>query len=442
RRRLADALGRFLAALHEAGLSHHDLHPGNLLVRLDAAEQPHLFLIDLAAARFGPPLSWRRSMANLVLFNRWSILQTTRADRLRCFRAYWQARRSTQPRPAHAEQGRLGRDPSLRAMVRRLEVQTWASLHRFWKRRDRRCRGDNAYYRQVRSPSVVGHAVVDLDPRLVAWLRVDPDGPFRQAAVGVLKDSATSTVVELTVLVRGRPLRVVYKRFRVKHWTRPWRLLGRTPPALRCWYLGHGLRERCLPTPRPLLVLLRRRFGLVYEGYLLAEKIADASPLHECLTQLHQLPAAQRCRLLRLQIERVARAVRELHRRGLSQRDLKADNLLVAVSAAPPRPTYDRALPGHNWVPSELAGVWLVDLVGVTVHRRLSRRQRVGNLARLNASFHQRPELSRTDRLRFLRTYLEWGLRGKTGWKQLWRAVAAATQQKLRRNARRGRTVA
>ena len=38
------------------------------------------------------------------------------------------------------------------------------------------------------------------------------------------------------------------------------------------------------------------------------------------------------------------------------------------------------------------------------------------NLARLHASFCQGSLLTRSDKLRFLRSYLQWGLRGKSGW--------------------------
>jgi hypothetical protein len=78
----------------------------------------------------------------------------------------------------------------------------------------------------------------------------------------------------------------------------------------------------------------------------------------------------------------------------------------------------------------------------VSRHRRLSRRRRVQNLARLHASFYRGGALTRTDKLRFLRVYLGWGLRGKEGWKAWWREVEQATQAKAQRNARNGRPLA
>jgi len=41
--------------------------------------------------------------------------------------------------------------------------------------------------------------------------------------------------------------------------------------------------------------------------------------------------------------------------------------------------------------------------------------------------------------LRFLRVYLRWGLRGRSGWKRWWRQIAEATAHKVQRNLHKGR---
>jgi tRNA A-37 threonylcarbamoyl transferase component Bud32 len=126
--------------------------------------------------------------------------------------------------------------------------------------------------------------------------------------------------------------------------------------------------------------------------------------------------APERAARLRARIDQVAGLVRGLHERHLCHRDFKAANLLIVG---------DR--------------MWLIDLVGVRRCRWLIRARRVQNLARLHASFHADPAVTRTDKVRFLRAYQQWGLRGKGGWKKWWRAVERATQAKVARNRRRGR---
>src|SRR4029079_6193036 len=75
RRQLARGLGRFLALLHDSGVTHPDPHPGNLLIDLPGSLMPHFSLLDVHAVRFGAPLSWPESRANLVLYNRWFQLR-------------------------------------------------------------------------------------------------------------------------------------------------------------------------------------------------------------------------------------------------------------------------------------------------------------------------------------------------------------------------------
>ncbi len=434
RQRLARALGQLLAQMHDAGVRHNDLHAGNVLVRLDAEERPELFLIDLNDVHLGSCLNRRQGFANLVILNHWFVLQATRAERLRFWLSYLRAR------PALFGGRTCTEDPQIRRFIRHLESATWRSLYRLWERRDRRCVVNNRYYRRLDGPLATGHALTQVSAELTAELLADPDAPFRRADAVRLKDSATSTVVEFSGCVAGRRVALIYKRFQVKRASTPWSSLVRKPPALRSWRMGQACYERGVPTPRPLLVLHRRRGGLLHEGYLLTEKIEDARHLHACLNHLPDLQPQEQRRWMRKNIPVVAQAVRELHRRRLAHRDLKADNILLAATASSVSSRTEA--PGTALIPKTLPGVWFLDLVGATVCSRLSRQRRLQNLARLNASFHWRPELSRTDRLRFLRTYLQWGLRGKQGWKIWWQAIAQATADKLERNRRLGRMVA
>jgi hypothetical protein len=442
RQRLARALGRLVARLHDAGIRHHDLHAANILVRLGADDEPCLFLIDLHAVHIGRPLARAASIDNLVIFARWFVPRVSRADRLHFWRTYFEARGfGVWPKGIRGPQGHF-------ALARELEQRTLASTLAFWGHRDPRSLANNRYFRHECGRDVTGHAVTDLDRAAVARLSADPDAPFRQDGVKLLKDSPSSTVAEFDLATATGVRRVIYKRFRVTSWTDPWAALMRRPAALRSWQFGHGFRERCLPTARPLLVLHRVRHGLRHEGYLLTEKIENALDLHHFLAQLALLPAPERRTHVRSCIDAVARAVRLMHRCRLSLRDLKASNVLVTrdwreadlpyqpLPPGPPRVSLPSLLP----VPA--SPVWFIDLAGVSLYARLSHSRRVQNLARLNASFLQSRALTRTDRLRFLRAYMLWNLCGTRSWKRWWHAIAAATKQKAARNARNCRVLA
>jgi hypothetical protein len=282
--------------------------------------------------------------------------------------------------------------------------------------------------------------VTDLADDVLQALLRDPDEPFRRPGVKLLKDSRSSTVAELEMSVGGVVRRVIYKRFRLTSWKDPWLALVRPTGALRSWVYGHALRLRWLPTPRPLAVLHRRRvLGLCREGYLLTAKVDGAEDLHEHMTRLRALPADQRRRALRDLLGQVARLVRDLHQRGLSHRDLKAVNILVVHDQAGTAASQEASAEPYDHWPLTGARVWLIDLVGVRRYRRLGRRRKVQNLARLHASFVHDPVLSRTDKLRFLRLYLQCGLYGKAGWKGWWREIDRATLAKVARNVRSGR---
>jgi tRNA A-37 threonylcarbamoyl transferase component Bud32 len=420
RQRLAVALAGLLARMHEAGIAHHDLHPGNLLLRLDGDDRPELFLIDLHAVRLGPPLSWRARRANLILLNRWFSLRSQRTDRLRFWRAY-----TNNKARSVSEGGSIFAYTSGSDKIADLERRTLASNLRMWRKLDRRCLESNRHFRRIRTGDVAGHTVADLTAEALAPLLANPDAPFERADAILLKRSPSSAVVEFDLPGPHGPRRVVYKRFAVTRWSDPWTALFRPAPALRSYVLGHALLVRCLPTPQPLATWHRYRHGLPHEGYLLTDKIADALDLRAFVDRLATLSAAE-CRIhLRRLIDRLAHLLALLHQRHLSNRDLKASNLLVGGVST-------QTLEGEE-------SLYFIDLAGMRRCRKLRRSRRVQNLARLNASFLDHPSVTRSDRLRFLRVYLGWGLRGRIGWKRWWRQIEQATANKVRRNLRHGR---
>jgi tRNA A-37 threonylcarbamoyl transferase component Bud32 len=427
RQRLARALGRFLAALHDAGVTHQDLHPGNILLQLGPEDKPRLYLIDTLMVHLGSPLTHRAARDNLVILNRWFMLRSQYTDRLRFWHAYMTARTG----------GLVESDPhSVWAAVRDLERRTLQSNLCFWRSHDDRCVENNRWFRRFRIGNMVGHAVADLDEAALAPLLSGHDAFVRQPGARTLKESPTCTVVAFTLATAAGPLKVVGKRLSSRPWRR-WAAMVRPTQALRSYILGHGLRLRCLPTPRPLAVWHDCRGGLPGDAYLLTETVPGAVDLKAFVERLAHVPPAERLRRLRCVIDQAGRLVRLLHQRLLSHRDLKAANLLV--SPTPPRITSRGIAPLGGAPPDGGDHLWLIDLVGVRRHARLPRGRKVRDLARLHASFRNHPGLTRTDKLRFLRIYLRWGLCGRQGWKRWWQEIAVATCEKVQKNLRNRR---
>src|SRR5207249_10865166 len=143
------------------------------------------------AVKAGGVLDWHDRRENLVLLNRWFVPRSSRSDRLRFWRAYYEA---SGLGVWHAGPGGP-RDHFERA--REVEEHTWKSSRAFWRNRDRRCLRSNRYYRKVCGPDVAGIAVADLDRDALGGFLTDPDEPFRREGVRLLKSSRSSTVAEL-----------------------------------------------------------------------------------------------------------------------------------------------------------------------------------------------------------------------------------------------------
>jgi hypothetical protein len=257
---------------------------------------------------------------------------------------------------------------------------------------------------------------------------LDADAAIDEAVT--LKRSATSAVVEIDVSVEGRTKRAVLKRANATRWTDPLAAFFRPPPALHAYLVGCALRLRGIPTPRPLAVWHRRKWGLTGDGYLLLDKVPDAVDLGRFASMADEPGMRRRVRDV---AERLGRLVARLHEWNFSHRDLKAPNVLVSPMAWSMGP--------RGLVESERDGrdhLWLIDLAGVRKHGRLNDERKARDLARLNASFLCRPGVTRSLRLRLLLAYL--GMR-RPDWKGWWRRIAARTARKAERNRRLGRVL-
>jgi tRNA A-37 threonylcarbamoyl transferase component Bud32 len=394
-------LAAFIARLHDAGVVQTDFHPGNILVDLDS-EPPRFALLDLHGVRVGEPCAWAERRENLIIFNRYFSLRASRSDRLRFWRAYVAAVCACEI-------------PTPEQLSREIERLTLRSNRQFWTARDRRSLVSNRYFRRVSKDGLRGIVVSDLDTTTTHAILSNPDSALANSDL-LIKKGRSSTVADFSASVGGRSMPAILKRFNAIDARDPWLALIRRSPVMRSWVNGHGLRERCLPTARPLAVLHRYRNGLQCESYLLTEKIVNVVELRAWLDS-----NPGRCTLAD-RIAALGRLIRQLHTRGLAHRDLKAANLLTSTSSD-----------DHRF--------WFIDLVGVQRMSRIGARQRAQNLARLQVSFANHPAITRTDRVRFLRAYMAWGLRGKSGWKRWWRRIDAAALAKFERNRRSGRPI-
>ncbi len=419
RRDLAIALGELTAYLHDAGFVHQDFHPGNLLVRLDAADRPRLALIDLDALRVRRDLSWQDARANLALLNNYFWERCGRVDRLRFLTTYLQSRTASDP-------------PEVMAFADAIETATRTWAERLWRRWGRRCRGTNKYFKTFREGRCWAVASRDLSRADVRTLLANPDAPFAHSDTIILKDSRTTTVAQVEMTVGDRLVPVIYKRFNRKKILDPILNLFRPSRAWRAWQNGQHLNCRSVPTPQNLLVLgqgSEKRWRFLphhfssHDTYVATIKAEPSITVGDfALQTMPKLSPGDKRERINAITPVLARLIRTLHDRSLSHRDLKAANILIEGDPQSPFPSLS-----------------LIDLVGVSLEHPLPRGRRVQNLARLQVSLATVPGRTRTDSLRFLRAYLPLGHTGRSEWKGLWREVEVACRSKVAQNHRRGR---
>ena len=415
RRDLALTLADLTARLHDAGFVHQDFHPGNLLLHIGPGDSLRLAVIDLDALRQIRTLNWPDVRENLAHLNHYFWSRCNRSDRYRFLQAYLKARQ---------EPGA----PSPRVLSRAIEKSTRVWAERLWSRWGRRCWGRNKYFYTDRSRTTRSIASRDLDPSVLRSLVDDPEGLIHAPGTTILKDSRTALVAEATLIVKGRATRVIVKRFNAKKPLEQLLNCVRTSRAARAWQAGQHLKSRGIATPDNLAFVVAKQPGFwgwlaSRREYLVQIKVEPAITLEDFAREvLPTLPPAERRERIEGLTLALARTLRTLHDRSISNRDLKAANILILDDPTVDEPTLS-----------------LIDLVGVHLDHPLPVGRRLQNLARLQISLSQVAGRTRTDSLRLLRAYLPWGLTPGNDWKGIWRRIDRIIDSKEAKNRRRGR---
>ena len=426
-----EATAQAVARLHCAGIEHRDLHPGNILLPSEPADQPpQAWIADLQGSR----LEQRGGHASAEPLRRWRIkniavltagLQTRLADRqietfLRSYLNWVQPHRQWQPGP---RQDYLNR------------VRRWADRQdrRIIARHDRRCLRPSRYaaplqlpdgstaqvFLQTRHPrpaSPVSANVFQLDQ----WRTALTNLPQILEPGTKLKSGPDRSVIAATLQIGARQVPIVAKVTK----TPPGllnllRRLGRAP-ALAQWHKAHQLIARRIQTAWPLAALQQRRHGLVQQSIFLAEHVQPGHNLKLMLLDGRSLPTDPRIR--RAAARALGRMLAQLTRAGLRHRDCKASNIIM-------RPQADR------WQP------WLIDLDGISPRRWWHEPHNHQALVRLGASVSYLPFTRPRDYAAAFAGYFESldpsPAQDRTGRRQLRRrlarAIAARAQQAVRK---------
>lgn len=348
RHELARRVAQLLAKMQNAGVRQRDHHAGNILVRPDGG----VLLADargLVAGSYPTPRERARDLAAFALF---FLTHATSVDRLLFWGAYG---RASGLMPDALEELRVQVQELLPAAFRRLVGE-----------RTRRARRHGTPLRIGPMEGLRFGEIPDTDLEAIVARATDlTPGP------DVLKASRTAWT-----LAHGESC--VFKVFLPKKATRPLRDLLFGSRAERALGAAEALAHRGLSTPEVLAVLDDR--VLPGRSLLVMRRVRDALPLDVVIAGLAPRESRDLAR-------RIGATLRRMHDWGLRHRDLKRDNLLVAMPAG---------------------GLCFLDVDGVQQTRfgPLDWEKRKRDLAHLGGSLLDRRTLPTGFRLRVLDAYL------------------------------------
>jgi len=434
---LIDLLAAMIARAHQAGFEHRDMHAANILVRPLGRGRYETALVDLQTLRFGKPLSDPAVVRCLGQLNQWFRRHAGIGDRLRFLRRYLRWRdeyeqESPNARPLEA---------SFEQLVRALAENARRHAEKLWAKRDRRVLRSGKYFSRIRVGGLWRGLVFLESKRASAesrasrmalspdWWRAQLKQPLLllehggDGGDGLCKDSHSACVAKAVLRTDYGPLRVIVKRPLARSWTRRLRLMFAPSRSMRGWRTAYALLNRDIPAARPLAVLDRRIGPFVLDSLLITNAIAGAMELDAYIQQEFEARTPRdwhRCKL-RLS-ELLSRRLRQFFERGFLHRDCKAQNIL-AISKPAPR-------------------LFWIDMDGVRRVGEASLKDELRALTRLHVSLLNTPGITRTDRVRFLRTYLtRFGCDAST-LREWLKKIDRATTSKLRaKRVRRRRKI-
>ncbi|MGQ9651133.1 MAG: lipopolysaccharide kinase InaA family protein [Phycisphaerae bacterium] len=411
---LIDAVAELIARAHHGAFVHADLHAGNILVFPTQDGGYGVCFVDLQAVSIGRRVSHRRAVRNLAAFGNWFRLNASVTDRMRFLRAYLAWRGRLQPgldlvQDRRRLLGQLERAARIHANAQaaKRDRQALRNGRRFGIiHLDRMTRAHVFLWARQTAP---GSALPNT-PLTRQWWRTNM--PYRVNLLlkphnityqGVGKQQRGSFNLELE---DGKIVVATYLSKRpnlvqqLRHALCPTR-------EMRLWKTGNALLNRGIPAARPLALCERRCCGLLRYSLVLIEKPTGAQSLAEFIeAAMKTLPPKDWHRVRTSIAGQVGRLFRRLDQEGFVCDRIKVSDLTLCVSESSDRPIV--VLSGYLGLRQTRSPVPFANLPA---------------LIRLSADLREWPQLSRTDRLRVLKRYLDRLGAPVADWKEIWREI-------------------
>lgn len=409
------AVAELIAKAHHGGFVHTDLHAGNILVRTGRDGGYSTCFVDLQAVSICRHVGNRRAIRNLAMFGNWFRFNASLTDRMRFLDAYlaWWRRLTGPEQRITTERRELAFriDRAMRAHAGALAAQRDRQTMRDGRRFGRlRLVGGTTAHVFLRARQPAPGSAIDDTPLTHDWWR-ELLASRTNLISQVNRDSEETTGAYLTgsidlAVENNKPIRVILRHRHLTSLGERLKCTVLSSPEMRLWKTGNALLNRGIPAARPLAVCRTRRHGIFRDSLVLIECPEAAEPLHAFLdSRMRRLPTRRRHRVKAGLALQIARLLRRLDEEGFVHRNLKASDLMICAS------------PSSDDKP-------IVVLSGYLDLQRTSApapRANLPALMRLNASLRGLPEVSRTDRLRVLKRYLDRLGKPAADWKRIWR---------------------
>jgi len=247
----------------------------------------------------------------------------------------------------------------------------------------------------------------------------NPDRTFSEPVSSIIKDSHTTSSCVMPIKIGGGKVDVHIKRYNYQSILYALKNLFRTSRGKRVWKVANGLISRNIPTPLPISFSEQRKGRALIKSFFITQKIDQSLPLNTLLQESFLNAPAEAFKNKNVLIQQTAHLVRAMHDRGIWHGDLKSANILVEKKGGQENKLY------------------LLDLDSARIKKRVERKDRIIDLARLNASLLNTRTVSTPDRLRFLKFYLNVAKKRDPKARDYWEAIVRQTQKKLKKSGRK-----
>jgi len=367
KKKLIRRLAGLISSIHSKGIFYRDLHGGNILVYLNEKQNLHFSFIDLHKAKFLPFLPMWFKIYDLA-----KLLQTFSPKTTDAFYFFTEYAKNSLILPDDIKKYAT----KIKRRVSKLQTKHIRS-------RTKRCMIKSSGFVVIKRKGQRAYLRKEYDKTLDLILRHIKINTNQKSSI--LKESKKSKLFWLSIDNDQMAKKICVKKdlhpgffYKIKN-------IMRNSRAKRSWIASNGLRVRGISTPESIALIENTKGLFIKKSFYIYEYISHAERLNKYILKTFGDKISVTTKRKQKFVCMLAQEIRKIHNKGIYHADLKSDNILVVENG------------NDNWQ------FYFVDLDRVYFKKRLSLKERVNNLAQINASVADC--ISVSDRIYFFNEY-------------------------------------